>query len=199
MKNTISLILKGLASYFIQGLLFVVPIAGTILLILYLFSFLDGIIQFEYPGLGILILVSGLTFVGFLANTIIAKPIINYFEKLINRAPLLKLIYTALADLVGAFVGKKKSFNQPVLVKISDEQEIEKPGFVTSEDLEKVGIEGDKVAVYCPHSYAFSGYVIIVPSKNITPVNVKAADFMKFIVSGGVTKMEKKTEKPSNE
>jgi uncharacterized membrane protein len=48
------------------------------------------------------------------------------------------------------------------------------------------------VAVYLPHSYAFSGNLFIVPAENITPVNVKSADFMKFIVSGGVAEVEQK-------
>lgn len=195
MKKPFQSIVKTLATYLIQGLLFVVPVAGTLYLIVYLLAILDGILELDYPGLGIVILVTGLTFLGFLANTIIATPIRNYFEKLLNRAPLVKTIYTAFTDLTGAFVGKKKSFSKPVLVKISDDQEIEKPGFVTNESLKKVGIEGDKVAVYCPHSYAFSGYVIVVPAKNVTPVDVKAADFMKFIVSGGVTDIEKRKQK----
>jgi uncharacterized membrane protein len=46
------------------------------------------------------------------------------------------------------------------------------------------------VAVYLPHSYAWSGNQFIVPSQNVTPLDVSAATVMKFIVSGGVTKID---------
>ena len=56
---------------------------------------------------------------------------------------------------------------------------------MTSDDLTELGIPSGKVAVYLPHSYAFSGNLFIVPAENITLVDAKAADVMKFIVSGG--------------
>ena len=43
-----------------------------------------------------------------------------------------------------------------------------------------------QVAVYLPHSYAFSGNLFIVDKENITPLNASSAEVMKFIVSGGV-------------
>jgi uncharacterized membrane protein len=49
-----------------------------------------------------------------------------------------------------------------------------------------LGIAGGKVAVYLPHSFAWSGNLYIVPAENVTPINARAGDVMKFIVSGGV-------------
>ena len=68
--------------------------------------------------------------------------------------------------------------------------ELERMGFVTKKDLTHMGISMDKVAVYFPFSYGINGQVIIVPKKNVTPINASAADVMKFIVSGGVTTIE---------
>ena len=59
-------------------------------------------------------------------------------------------------------------------------------GFITRKDLEYLGIK-DKVAVYCPYSYALSGRVIIVNKSQITILDINATEAMKFIVSGGVT------------
>ncbi len=185
---------RALASYFIQGILYVIPTALTVYVIWSLFQFIDGLIPYDYPGVGLVTLIVSLTVLGFLANSIIASPIKKYFGKLINKAPLVKTLYSAFADLITAFVGKKKSFKEPVLVRLSQEHEIEKPGFITSRDLEKIGIEGEKVAVYLPHSYAFSGNMFIVPVKNVILLKVSSADLMKFIVSGGVADIKEKIE-----
>ena len=68
---------------------------------------------------------------------------------------------------------------------------------MTSDDLTELGIPSGKVAVYLPHSYAFSGNLFIVPAENITLVDAKAADVMKFIVSGGVSKIGDVSESES--
>lgn len=97
-----------------------------------------------------------------------------------------------MKDLMNAFVGKKNQFKQPVLVKLNDDIELERIGFVTKESLIELGISEDKIAVYVPFSYAISGQVFIVPKKNVTKIKGNSADVMKFIVSGGVTNIETK-------
>lgn len=182
--------LRRIGFYFLQGVLLAVPVAATVYVVVRLFQAIDSIVPYDIPGLGILTLFVVLTMLGFLGSTIIAAPIVSYFERLINRAPLLKSIYSAVKDLTTAFVGKKKSFTEPVLVKMMMDSEAEKLGFVTKKDLSEIGVGEEKVAVYLPHSYAFSGNLYIVPKKNVTPIDAKAADVMKFIVSGGVTTVD---------
>jgi uncharacterized membrane protein len=109
---------------------------------------------------------------------------------MMEKAPLVKVIYTSLKDLLSAFVGKEKKFNQPVLVKINGTDEIMRLGFITQEDLTFIGIEDRFVAVYFPHSYNFSGNLLIVPRKNVIKVSGPSAEVMKFIVSGGVTDLD---------
>jgi len=108
----------------------------------------------------------------------------------LDRAPLIKTLYTSIGDLLSAFVGEKKRFNKPVLVKISADGGVEKLGFITEEDLSELGIAGDKIAVYLPHSYNFSGNLFIVSRDRVTPIDRNASEVMKFIVSGGVSKVE---------
>lgn len=105
-----------------------------------------------------------------------------------ESVPVVKVIYSALKDFFSAFVGSEKKFNKPVLVKVNTISELEKIGFVTTEDLSDIGIL-DKVSVYFPHSYNFSGEMFIVPKEHIKPLNISPSEAMKFVVSGGVTKV----------
>jgi uncharacterized membrane protein len=131
-----------------------------------------------------------ITAIGLLGSTIVFTPIWAYLDRLLSRAPLIKLIYTGIKDLVSAFVGQKKRFTEPVLVRISSTTEMEKLGFVTNKDLSIIGLSNDKVAVYLPHSYAWSGNLVIVPAKHVKSIDASTAEVMKFIISAGVTTIE---------
>ena len=185
---------RRLLRYFLQGIVFTAPISITLFVIWKLVKFADDLVPVKNPGIpylgdylpgvGILIILVLLTFVGFLSSSLLFKPLFSSLEKLINRAPLVKIMYTSIRDLFSAFVSDKKKFDVAVLVKMNDSG-LQKLGFVTQKDLSKLGI-ANKVAVYLPHSYNFSGNLFIVSSSNITPINASSADVMKFIVSGGV-------------
>jgi uncharacterized membrane protein len=179
--------MKRILGYFLQGLLYLVPISATIYVVYKAISLIDGIIPIKIPGLGLLIIFIVVTIVGFLGGVLISSRIIR-LEKLLDKVPLLKIIYTSVKDLLSAFVGKKKRFTEPVLVKM--EGEVERIGFVTQKDLTHLGISADKVGVYIPFSYAVTGNLIIVGKKNVTAINGSSADIMKFIISGGVTEIE---------
>jgi len=182
-----------LVHYFVRGLIFLVPTAATIYVLVQIFFIIDGIIPYEIPGripgLGILTLLFTVTVFGLLTSTILATPFISWGDKLLDRAPLVKTIYSSIKDLVTAFVGNQKKFEHPVLVKMYENAEVQKLGFLTSTDLNDLGLGKDKVAVYLPHSYAFSGNLFVVPAANVTPIDAKSSAVMKFIVSGGVTSL----------
>ncbi len=113
-----------------------------------------------------------------------------YTERMIEKAPLVKLIYSSVKDLVEAFVGEKRRFNKPVLVRLEKDSQINRIGFITKEDLTDMGIDREMVAVYLPFSYSFAGELIILPRENITFLNTSGTDAMKFIISGGVTEIK---------
>lgn len=179
--------MKRLLAYFLQGLLYTIPIAATIYVVYQAIVFIDGIIPVKVPGLGILILLITITLIGMLGSTIIVKQIFS-LERLLDRIPLIKIIYTSVKDLLSAFVGKKKRFTEPVLVQM--EGNVERLGFITQTDLSDLGISADKIGVYIPFSYAVTGNLIIVPKKCVTPIDANSADIMKFIISGGVTELD---------
>ena len=190
--------MKKIVNYLLQGVLYIAPLGITAYIIYGAFTLLDGfseqlIAEFfdiKIPGLGVLTLLLFLILVGILGKTFIAQPLKLVFNRIIDRIPLLNFIYSAFNDLFKAFVGKEKKFDQPVLVKVNLNSDLEKLGFITEENLQVIN-EMDKVAVYFPHSYNFSGELFIVPKNNIKPVDLKSSDVMKFIVSAGLSGWEK--------
>ncbi len=179
-----------LLSFFFRGLLLLVPITIMLWAIWQSLTFLDGIIPLDIPGLGILSLLLIIVGAGWLGSSILYQPLANFGEELLQRIPFLKTLYGALKDLVEALVGQKKKFDRPVLVRIGPGVEAERVGFLTQHDLEHLGMGIEKVAVYLPHAFAWSGNLLIVPAKNVTPIDARAADIMKFVVSGGVSKVD---------
>lgn len=185
--------MKKLARFFLQGILYLAPITVTAYIILLIFNFVDGLLEdflfvfldLSIPGLGIIILIIVLTVVGYLGQTIIATPIKRFTKRIIESVPILNVVYSAFSDLFSAFVGKEKKFNKPVMVLVNPISNLEKIGFLTENDLRLLG-EKEKVAVYFPHSYNFSGELFIVPVNQVRSLNVNAGDIMKFVVSGGV-------------
>jgi len=172
-------------SYFFRGLLVLTPLAVTCYVIYSIFFFLDGLIPVPFPGIGILMVVGLITFVGYLASLFFAKPVFEWFERGLFKIPLVNLLYTSIKDLMSAFVGDKKKFSSPVIVQISET--VSRLGFLTQEDLSIIG-KPDLVAVYFPHSYNVSGNVFLVKRELGTPLKgVKSSDVMKFMVSGGVS------------
>jgi uncharacterized membrane protein len=195
-KNSrLHFITKKIVSFFLQGLLYAAPVGITIYVIYFAFDFIDGILKpiiarhiNYFPGLGLLLMLVFITLVGFIGQTIVAWPVKALVERMISKAPLLNMVYSSIRDFMEAFVGKEKRFNQPVRVKLSINPEVERLGFITQDDLSDLNIK-DKVAVYLPWSYNFSGELYIVPSDSVTPVNIPPGEMMKFIVSGGVTRV----------
>ncbi len=188
--------MKNIARYFFQGLLLIVPTALTFYIIYAIFNFIDKFIQdffreylpIEIPGLGVIVLLLGITFLGFIGKSIIFKPFKLFFEYFMSRTPVVRELYSAIKDLLSAFVGNDKKFNKPVLVKLNLNSDLEKMGFITHEDLSSLGMK-DKVTVYFPHSYNFSGEMFIVPRDQVKPLDLPSSEVMKYIVSGGVTKV----------
>ena len=178
---------KRVFGYFLRGLLFVVPFFLTLYIIVIAVQFLDNIIPVNVPGLGIIVMFLLVTLVGYLTSIFITKSIFEELEKLVFKIPLVNILYTSIKDLMSAFVGDKKKFNTPIIVKLSEG--MSRLGFMTQDDLKVLG-EEDLVAVYFPHSYNFSGNLYMVPKSNVRILeNVNSTEIMKFIVSGGVSEL----------
>ena len=178
--------MKRLTRYFFEGLLVLMPLVATIYVVYAVFKKIDSIYEFKIPGAGFLLTILTITIVGFISSNFVAKKLVRMMDKLFAQLPFVKMIYTSVKDLIGAFVGDKKSFDKPVLVTLSPSTNIQVIGFVTQQSLEYIGY-ADKVAVYLPQSYNFAGNLIVVPKDQVTPLTADSGDLMAFIVSGGVT------------
>jgi len=93
-------ILKLILNYFFKGVLILVPIIFSVYVIYYVIKSIDGIINIGIPGAGILIVLMIFTLVGALVTSFITEPIFNYFDRLLNRMPFFKMMYSSIRDLL---------------------------------------------------------------------------------------------------
>jgi uncharacterized membrane protein len=182
--------MRRLVNYFLQGLIFLVPILFTLWIAGSAFLTIDdwirGAIHIPIRGIGFLVMLVGVTGFGFLASNFFTRRLLAFLERQLDRLPLLRLLHTSLKDLMNAFVGEKRRFNRPVLVDLGADGRVKVAGFVTRDSMANYGRPED-VAVYFPQAYNFAGQVVIVPRTSITAIAGDSSDVMAFIVSGGVT------------
>lgn len=190
--------MRKFTRYFLQGLLVIVPVAITAFVLFKivqyigaLFGRFDMIVHpYADPVIFTVLLILLIFLVGLLATNYLARIFWREMEKLFERAPLVKIIYSSIKDVLSAFIGNKKRFSKPVLVTTNIESHIQEMGFITQDDLSRIGLDKNKVAVYIPVSYSISGRLVIVPASQVQALDIPAADAMKFIVSGGVADMD---------
>lgn len=173
-----------LISYFVKGLIVVLPIGICALLLTSVVRWVDNLINFGFPGSGLIVVLLGITLLGVLLSGLLGSVVFSLMDDVLSRIPFIKIVYTSVKDLIEAFVGEKKKFTEPVLVQISEYTRA--IGFVTREDLSFLDMPGT-TAVYFPYSYALTGRVLLVDKENVKPLDANSAEIMKFVVSGGVT------------
>lgn len=195
---------KQLFQFFLQGLLILAPIAITFWAITIFFNFVDGILPNllygivpklmtdsagnirRITGLGFVVVILLIVLVGYISSNYVFGKVVDAFDKLLEKTPGIKFIYSTLKDFFEAFAGEKKKFTQNVLANV-DDNDVWRVGFITKNDMEEFGFI-DYVAVYIPMAYSVAGNVYIIPKGRIKPItNISAAQTMKFAVSGGVT------------
>jgi uncharacterized membrane protein len=186
------MLLQSAARFFLRGLLVLVPIVLTAYAVYLVFITVDDWVNLEplldrrIPGAGVALTFVLITITGVLASSIWTRWLFGLTDRLFRRLPLVKLLYTSLNDLVGAFVGEKKRFEHPVLVRPIENADLALVGFATREDLAGCDLAGH-AAVYVPQAYNFGGTVLLVPQSRITPLAVDGVSAMTFALSGGVS------------
>lgn len=178
--------LNDLARNFFEGLLILVPLVTTLYVAWLVLQAIDGWLNIPIPGVGFLVTLGLITLTGRYASTVFVQKMVDVLERVLAKAPFVKILYTSLKDLIAAFMGEKRRFDQPVLVSLLPGGHAEAVGFVTRTDLEFLGLL-EHVAVYFPQSYNFAGHVLVFPKMRVRPLEAESADVMAFIVSGGVS------------
>jgi uncharacterized membrane protein len=205
-------ILTSLAQRFFQGVIVLAPIGVTIWVVVSLFNwvdnFLPNVLNVLFPqkfasvngqipkvtGLGFVVAITLVLVVGWLSSLFFIERLMSIFDKILEKTPGVKIIYSSVKDFLEAFAGNKKKFDKPVLVCI-DADDVWRIGFITQESCEHLGLK-EHVTVYVPHSYAISGISFIVPLSKTKklPKNINAAEAMKYAISGGVTTVDEEVD-----
>lgn len=171
--------------YFVRGCLVTVPLVITGWVVWTTLSFIDRLLPIGIPGVGIVVTLSLVTLIGLLTSNVVGKRVFQLTDRTLSRMPLVKLLYTSIKDLIRAFVGDHKSFDQPAAVALTPGG-VRVLGFVTREGLHALGMP-DFVAVYFPQSYNFAGQLVVVPRDQVELLDAASSEVMTFIVSGGIS------------
>ncbi|MCR4400307.1 MAG: DUF502 domain-containing protein [Syntrophomonadaceae bacterium] len=177
--------MRRLVTWFLEGLLFLVPLAITLWVFWVMLVKIDRLLGIPIPGVGLVLTIALVTLVGFLASNFLTRRVLALVDVLFQRMPLVRLLYSSVKDLVGAFVGERRSFTRPVLVRLPGDEGVAVLGFVTGEAPAAPECAG-MVAVYLPQSYNFAGNLVLVARDRVTPLEMSSGEVMTFIVSGGV-------------
>ena len=178
--------MNALIKSFLHGLLILVPLGATAYVVWLVVVTLDGWIDLPVPGITLLITIGCITFVGYLGSNVIGRKILETIERMLFKLPVVKLLYSSLKDLLNAFVGEKRSFDRPVSVQLNPGLKLF--GFMTCTHFDDPQL-AEYVAVYLPQAYNFAGNLVIVPRHTVSEVDADSAQFMAFVMSGGVAEM----------
>tara|TARA_B100001027_G_scaffold4503_1_gene2952 strand:- start:309 stop:929 length:621 start_codon:yes stop_codon:yes gene_type:complete len=199
-KKKISFLAK-IRNYFLTGVVVLIPIGITVYFSIFVeraFSNLlprylnpNNLLPYDIPGLEILITFFIITFIGMLSVTIVGKYFINLNEKLFNRIPVLKTIYNGLTQLTKSFASVDEN-NQKKMVLIEyPRRGIYSLGFATSINTGEVTSKvGEKmVNIFVPTTpNPTSGFLLVVPEKDVVYMDMSFEEASKFIMSAGSIK-----------
>jgi len=194
-----------LFKYFLQGLIILAPVTITIWAVFSIFTWIDSILPNlihnlfpsfigvdhegyprRFPGLGFIIVIVLVLIVGYISSSFIVSKLVELFDKILEKTPGIRIIYSTIKDFFEAFAGNKRKFDKSVLVNI-ESNEVWRVGFITQEELGQFGLQ-EYVSVYVPQSYAFSGNLFFVKKERVRILtDISSTDVMKFAISGGVT------------
>jgi uncharacterized membrane protein len=199
MKNSFHY--KKLLQYFLQGLLVLGPVTITAYFLYWavssidslipIFSYTDaqGVVHVRNYGIGFVIIIAVLIIIGYFSSFFITSRFVSFFDKLLEKTPGIKHIYSTTRDFFEAFAGENKKFTKHVLANV-DDNDVWRFGFITREDMEDFGLH-DYVTVYIPMAYSIAGNVYVIPKNRVRLIdNISASQTMKFAVSGGVTDID---------
>ena len=203
MKNSFNY--KKLFQYFLQGLLVMAPILITFYVLFSVVSSIDnllpiftgrenGVVKVQNYGFGFLVIILFIIIIGYFSYFFISNKILLFLDKLMQRLPGLKHIYSTTRDFFEAFAGDKKKFTQNVMANV-DDNDVWRVGFITKDDMAEFGLK-DYVAVYVPMAYSVAGNVYVIPRSRIKEItHISSSQTMKFAVSGGVTDIDEEEKK----
>ena len=202
-KNTIKKsIFTRLRNNFIAGVVVLIPIGITLYLTLFIIKISGRIIPkginpnnylpFDIPGLEILIAIIIITFFGWLSLSFLGKKFFELFNNILKKIPILRTIYSAIGQMTETFTKSENDQKSVVLLEYP-RKGIWVVGFATKENK---GIIEDKVNetlinIFVPTTpNPTSGFLLMVPKKDLIYLDVSFEQASKFIVSAGTTNID---------
>jgi len=202
-RRRISLVAK-LRNYFITGVVVLVPIGITLYLTKFFISISSKLIPyklnpnnyfpFEIPGLEILMSVVFITIIGGLSLSFIGKKILQIFNDLLKRIPILRTIYSAIGQMTETLAPKKGSKKSVVLVEYPRKGSWA-VGFATKDNKGEISKKTNTnlVNVFIPTTpNPTSGFLLMFPKDEIKYLDMSFEDASKFIVSAGTSNPDSK-------
>lgn len=180
------------------GILVVLPIGITVLILKFFFDLLDSLMGPyiegplndllpgpSVPGFGLIALVLLIYFLGLVAAHVLGRRLIGFGHRVMELIPIVKSIYgTARIAVVMLSSSNDHPYSSVVLVEFPHKG-MRSIGLVTSRMLDKDGAE--MLAVYIPTTpIPSSGFLVIVPAEDVTPLAMSVDDAMKVVMSGGI-------------
>ena len=192
-----------LRKYIIAGLLVWLPLAATVAIIKLVIDLLDGLILllpsdyqpanvlgFSVPGYGIVLAIAILLLTGMLAANLFGRRLVEFWEAVLNRIPLVRTIYKSVKQISTTLLDSDgKSFRKVIMLEYP-RKGVWSIGFLTnphvSNELEQTD-NNDMVAVFVPTTpNPTSGFILMVPHEEIVELDMTIEEGFKFIISMGV-------------
>ncbi|MCD5409985.1 MAG: DUF502 domain-containing protein [Methanocellales archaeon] len=185
-----------LRKYFVTGLVVLIPLVATSYILWILFDLLDGILRplvteifgVYIPGLSLVIMLLLTLLVGFIANYTIGKKGVKLFEESLCRIPMVRTIYLAIKQASDILFMQKEEFQKVVLVEYP-RRGIYVLGFVTGSGVEEIQekTSEDVLNLFVPTApNPTSGFLLMVPKKDVIVLDMSVEDGLKMIISGGL-------------
>jgi uncharacterized membrane protein len=194
--------LARLRNNFITGIVVLIPIGITLYLTLFFIKISGKIIPkkinpnnylpFDIPGVEILIALFIITFIGWISLSFIGKKFFEIFDNFLKKIPILRTIYSAIGQMTETFT-KSENPEKSVVVLEYPRKGIWVVGFATKENkgIIKKSINEDLVNVFVPTTpNPTSGFLLMLPKKDLIYLKVSFEQASKFIVSAGTTNID---------
>ena len=188
-----------LRNYFITGAIVLIPIGITIYLTLFIIkissSFLpkkinpNNYLPFDIPGIEILITIIFITFVGGLSLSFLGKKFLEIFNNILKKIPILRTIYSAVGQLTESFTQSKKKKKSVVILEYP-RKGIWVVGFATKENNGEISKKTNEklVNIFVPTTpNPTSGFLLMVPKKDLIYLDMSFEEASRFIVSAGTS------------
>ncbi len=187
---------------FIAGIVVLIPIGITLYLTLFLIRVSGKIIPneinpnnylpFDIPGVEILMALIIITLTGWLSLSFLGKKFFEFFNNILKKIPILRTIYSAIGQMTESFTKSDNKQKSVVLLEYP-RKGIWAVGFATKENkgLIKDKIKEDIINVFVPTTpNPTSGFLLMVPKKELIYLNITFEQASKFIVSAGTTNID---------